>query len=190
MNASPQKIDCGTCIESKQMKSAATGKLSKGGVNHIIHSDIIGPIDPCSLGGARYILCFIVEASRYSKVFVIKSRSQLSQCFKEFKAWLERVTGTQIERFHSDNAKEYVALGKYLKKEGITQTFSTPYTPQSNGIAERFNRTLLDKVRAMLRDAGLDMSFWGEAALHASYLSNVTGGRANERTTPHEMVLK
>ena len=168
MTETSQCIDCNTCVETKQTKTAATGTLAKGGVKHVVHSDIIGPIDPQTIGGARYILCFIVESSRYAKVFVIKRRSQLGQCFSEFEAWIERATGTPIERLHSDNAKEYVKLGVYLKQKGITKTFSTPYTPQSNGLAERFNRTFLDKTRAMMCKAGLGMEFWGEAALHAA----------------------
>ena len=42
----------------------------------------------------------------------------------------------------------------------------------------------------MIHDAGLGMKFWGEAALHAAYLTNVTGGKANDSTTPYEIVLK
>ena len=179
MNAVAEQIDCNTCVETKQSKSPASGSLSKGQLNHTIHSDMIGPISPSTIGGARYILCFIVETSRYAKVFIIKERSQLRQCFKQFLAWIERVTTTSIKRLHSDGAKEYVQLGSYLKELGITQTFSTPYTPQSNGLAERYNRTLLDKIRSMIHDAGLSMKFWGETALHAAYLTNVTGGKGN-----------
>ena len=120
MTETSQCIDCNTCVETKQTKTAATGTLAKGGVKHVVHSDIIGPIDPQTIGGARYILCFIVEPRRYAKVFIIKRRSQLGQCFSEFEAWIERATGTPIERLHSDNAKEYVKLGVYLKQKGIT----------------------------------------------------------------------
>ena len=183
-----KKISCVPCVEAKQAKSPAIGKLAKGDIHHVIHSDIIGPISPRTIGGARYILCFIVEASRYAKIFIIKKRSEVLACFKEFQSWIERTTDVLVKRFHSDNAKEYVSMGKYLREEGITQTFSTAYTPQSNGLAERYNRTLLDKVRSMLQDTGLEMKFWGEAALHAAYLTNVTGGKANQGKKPFELI--
>lgn len=184
-----ERIDCTTCVESKQHKASATGTLVKENGRDAIHSDIIGPIRPRSLGGGRYLLCFIVGQSRFGKVFVIKKRSEATERFKEFKAWVERQTQMLIKQFHSDGAKEYLKMGDFLVAAGIDQTQSTAYTPQSNGIAERYNRTLLDKTRAMLIQSGLPMSFWGEAALHAAYLSNITGSSVLKDKTPHELLF-
>jgi transposase InsO family protein len=39
---------------------------------------------------------------------------------------------------------------KYLDQEGITHEFSSPYTPQQNGKAERKNRALIESARTML----------------------------------------
>ena len=186
----PETIDCIPCVESKQTKSRSDGTLAKGYIHHTIHTDIIGPFQPPSIGGSRYIGCFVVEASRYGKVFFLKNRGEITNCFKEFQAWLERNTGDLVKRVHSDNAKEYKAMGKYLKAQGITQSFSTAYTPQSNGIVERYNRSLLDMIRAMLQTSGLPFKFWGEAALHASYILNVVSGKANDGMTPSEALIK
>lgn len=65
-----------------------------------------------------------------SKVYVVKNKSDLYNLFKELKEWVERKTDILVNCVHSDNVKEYIALGKYLKKEGISQSFSTAYTPQ------------------------------------------------------------
>ena len=61
------------------------------------------------------------------------------------------------------------------------------HTPQHNGVAERMNRTLLENVRCMLSNAGLDKKFWAETVSYASHLLNwlpsaVIGGK-----TPMEM---
>ena len=111
------------------------------------------------------------------------------RCFKEFQAWLERATEKLVKRVHSDQAQEYKALGGYLRDQGIEQSFSTAYTPQSNGLAERYNRTLLDKVRSMLTDSGLDMKFWGEATIYATHLCNVTATKVNGGQTPYEVLF-
>lgn len=50
--------------------------------------------------------------------------------------------------------------------------FTTPYTPQLNGKAERLNRTLLDKVRALLFDSSFDKKMWGEALYCLVYILN------------------
>ena len=52
--------------------------------------------------------------------------------------------------------------------------FTTSYTPEQNGVAERLNRTLTTKIRAMLTEAGLPQWLWGEAAYTACYLHNRT----------------
>ncbi|KAL0367537.1 UNVERIFIED_CONTAM: Retrovirus-related Pol polyprotein from transposon TNT 1-94 [Sesamum radiatum] len=49
---------------------------------------------------------------------------------------------------------------------------TTPYTPQQNGVAERMNRTLLNKVRCLLISSGLSKSLWGDALMTAAYLIN------------------
>jgi transposase InsO family protein len=38
----------------------------------------------------------------------------------------------------------------FLEEEGIKHEFSSPYTPQQNGVVESKNRTLLDMARIML----------------------------------------
>ena len=47
-----------------------------------------------------------------------------------------------------------------------------PYSPQSNGIAERKNHTLTDLVNAMLETAGLSKEWWDEAILTACHVLN------------------
>ncbi|KAH9782808.1 Integrase catalytic domain-containing protein [Citrus sinensis] len=56
-----------------------------------------------------------------------------------------------------------------------------------NGVAERMNRTLLEKVRCMLSKAGLDKKFWVEAVSYASYLVNQLPSAAIGGKTPMEM---
>jgi Reverse transcriptase (RNA-dependent DNA polymerase) len=63
---------------------------------------------------------------------------------------------------------------------------TTPHTPQHNGVAECMNRTLLDKVQAMLTDAQLPESYWYDALEYAALLHNVTPTRALDDMTPEE----
>ena len=61
---------------------------------------------------------------------------------------------------------------KYAKQASIAVTRSAPYTPQSNGVAERMNRTLIESVRTTLLQSGLPKSFWAEALANAIAVKN------------------
>jgi transposase InsO family protein len=54
---------------------------------------------------------------------------------------------------------------------GIGHQFSPTYTPQSNGVVERKNRTLIDMARSMLSEYNVSHSFWSEAINTACYCS-------------------
>ena len=68
---------------------------------------------------------------------------------------------------------------------GIIHERTPPYSPQSNGIAERKNRTLTDLVNAMLETAGLSKEWWGEAILTANHVLNRVPTK-NKEITPFE----
>lgn len=61
------------------------------------------------------------------------------------------------------------------------------YTPQQNGVAERLNRTLLEKIRSMLFEAKLPKVFWGEALVTTAYLKNRTPSSSIRSKTPFEL---
>jgi transposase InsO family protein len=58
----------------------------------------------------------------------------------------------RIKKIRSDNGTEFKnsQIESFLEEEGIKHEFSSPYTPQQNGVVERKNRTLLDMARTML----------------------------------------
>ena len=70
-----------------------------------------------------------------------------------------------IKKVRSDNGTEFknTQVEEFLDEEGIKHEFSTPYTPQQNGIVERKNRTLIDIARTMLDEYKTLDIFWCEA---------------------------
>ena len=59
-----------------------------------------------------------------------------------------------------------------LKKFGINHEKTVPGTPQKNGVLERMNHTIMEKVQSMLSNSGLEKNFWAEAVRNACYLIN------------------
>nr|GFC43593.1 zinc finger, CCHC-type [Tanacetum cinerariifolium] len=75
-----------------------------------------------------------------------------------------------------------------LEKQGLFGKKSlVAGTPQQNGLAERMNRILMDKVRCLLIQSGLPKTFWAEATCTAAYLINKSPSTAIEKKTPMEM---
>jgi transposase InsO family protein len=60
----------------------------------------------------------------------------------------------------------------FLEEEGIKHEFSSPYTPQQNGVVERKNITLLDMERTILDEYKTPGRFWAEAINTACYSIN------------------
>ena len=82
-----------------------------------------------------------------------------------------------MKRLRSDNAKEFLSRSftKWLSKKGIRHELSLAYSPESNGKAERLNRTLLDISRTMLIGAKhlpKRKQMWAEAVNAACYIRN------------------
>jgi hypothetical protein len=82
--------------------------------------------------------------------------------------------GLRIKKIRSDNGTEFKnsQIEGFLEEEGIKHEFSSPYTPQQNGVVERKNRTLLDMARAMLDEYKTSDRFWAEAVNTACYAIN------------------
>jgi hypothetical protein len=56
--------------------------------------------------------------------------------------------------FRCDNGGEYLSeeMKDYFRSKWIVYELTVPYTPDQNGVAERLNRTMLDKAGCMLLD--------------------------------------
>ncbi|XP_072758710.1 uncharacterized protein [Anoplolepis gracilipes] len=106
--------------------------------------------------------------------------------FKVYQVFVEKQYNAKIKAIQSDNGREYVnkEFDEYLK--GIQRRFTTAYTPEQNGIAERKNRTLVDSARYLLLQFGLPPLFWAEAVHTVNYMKNCCPTKKPEKRTPHE----
>ena len=80
----------------------------------------------------------------------------------------------------------YAQLEGFFKHKGVKHETTAPYTPEQNEAAERFNRTLMERVRAMLFDAQQPKDLWAEAAVTATYIKN-RSSRNGRAQTPWEL---
>ncbi|RDX97941.1 hypothetical protein CR513_19216, partial [Mucuna pruriens] len=157
---------CEDCLVGKQHKVSFHRPDSGRRRKHIldlVHLDVCSTSER-SLGGAQYFVTFIDDHSRKLWVYPLKRKDEVLRAFKEFHASVERETGKKLKCLRSDNGGEYRGpFEHYCKTQGIRHEKVPPKTPQMNGVAERFNRTITEKVISMLSHAKLPKTFWGEA---------------------------
>jgi transposase InsO family protein len=103
-----------------------------------------------------------------------RKKSQTQETLKRFLRRAQDEFRLRIKKIRSDNGMEFKnsQIEGFLDEEGIKHEFSSPYTPQQNGVVERKNRTLLDMARTLLDEYKTPDRFWAEAINTAYYSIN------------------
>ena len=124
---------------------------------------------------------FIIDLhSRFPCLAPVKDKSAESAV----KAINHFMGNQTLDTFYSDNSRELEVAGRAVAKVHAT---STPYRPQSNSIAERGIRTLLEATRAALVQAGMPCRFWPVAGSHASFAIAISE-QTNGDPSPFELM--
>ncbi|GFS14443.1 zinc finger protein [Elysia marginata] len=113
-----------------------------------VANDIVGPINPPSEAGHRFILTLIDYATRYAEAVPLRKidTETVADALRNIYSRLgvpEEVLSDQGTQFMSDCMKEVCRL------LGIKQKATTPYHPMCNGIVERFDATLKTCLRRL-----------------------------------------
>ena len=182
------KSKCEDCVQAKQPRKPYKSVERKTQVLELIHSDVCDSNRPPTRGGNKYFVTFIDDCSKYCYIYLIKSKDEVFDKFKVYKSEVENQLERKLKRLRSDRGGEYTlsALKNFCEVNGIIHEVTPPYSPQSNGVAERKNRTLMDMVNSMLLSSGLPENLWGEAILSASFILNRIIIKDKEKT-PYEI---
>jgi transposase InsO family protein len=181
---------CEACIQAKQAHEPFPQEAKNRStiVGERVISDVWGPARVTSIGGWKYYVSFIDDAKRYDTVLFLAKKTDTSNRIKGHVAKIKRKHGKAPQYMRVDNGTEFInaEVKKFAEEEGIIIETSAPYSPSQNGVAERFNRTLLELVRAMLIAKQLPEYLWDEAVSHATYLRNRAPTKALKGMTPYQ----
>jgi Integrase core domain len=183
--------NCHTFLLQKATRRPFKVSLTKAApaIGDVIQTDIAGPLPP-TLSGFKYVLSFIDGKTRLMHIYLLTKKSEAGAKLNELVTNFERKHDVKVKTMHGDNAGELTSgiFNEYLRDNGIKFTSSAPYSPESNGLAEKFSRTLFARVRCMLSHARLSIKLWGEAAHHAVFVPNRTLIRTLGNVTPYEAI--
>jgi transposase InsO family protein len=155
---------CAACQAGKQVGSTHHGKnvMTTSRPLELLHMDLFGPIAYLSIEGSKYGLVIVDDFSRFTWVLFLQDKSETQVTLKRFLKRAQNEFELKVKNIRSDNGSEFknLQVEEFLEEEGIKHEFSTPYTPQQNGVVERKNRTLIDMARMMLGEFKTLKRFW------------------------------
>jgi transposase InsO family protein len=106
--------------------------------------DLMGPTRTASLGGRKYILVVVDDYSRFTWALLFRKKSNAFDAAQQLFKKIQIEQNSPIMRIRSDHGREFenARFEEFCQSHGIQQEFSSPITPQQNGVVERKNRVI------------------------------------------------
>ena len=113
-----------------------------------VHTDLWDPSPAQTSAHSRYYVSFTDDYTRFTKLYLLKLKSDTFDSYQAYEAWLSTQHNTKIKHLQSDHGGEYMSeeFTKYLKSKGTKHCITVHDTPKHNGVAERLNQTLAEHV--------------------------------------------
>nr|KYP56020.1 Retrovirus-related Pol polyprotein from transposon TNT 1-94 [Cajanus cajan] len=114
------------------------------------------------------------DYTRWTWVLFITHKDESFRVFHVFCKRVQNEKGISIASIRSNHGGEFEneQFQEFCEDNGITHNFSTPRTPQQNGVVERKNHSLQEMERNLLNDFSTPKHFWAEAVNTSCYIQN------------------
>ncbi|CAI7815220.1 unnamed protein product [Closterium sp. NIES-54] len=184
---------CVPCVEGRQRAAPHSSSFPPTEAPlHTLHMDVWGPARVRGQGHERYFLLVVDDYSRYTTVFPLRSKGEVTEVLIDWirgaRRQLSESFGSDLPvlRLHSDRGGEFSSdlLKAFCRLEGIRQTFTLPASPQQNGIAERHIGMVMDVARMSMIHAAAPHFLWPFAVQYAAHQINLQPRVSLPETTP------
>ncbi|KAE8253847.1 hypothetical protein A4X06_0g1181 [Tilletia controversa] len=178
---------CNSCIETRMARiKFGKRKTQFKSRNDLWHVDLVGPFQ--EIAGYQYFLTVVDEYSRRNWIRLLRTKGEAFSHIRDLCNLEERQTGIKLKMIRSDNGGEFTSneAKQWARSNGIVWQYTTPYTSVQNGVAERMNRTIQERARALLHGAGAGHALWPNAVLSASHIINHLPSKAISDKIPLE----
>ncbi|MBW0517789.1 hypothetical protein O181_057504 [Austropuccinia psidii MF-1] len=167
-----QSSSCQVCQQSKITNRPHSQELPCVDVSFFkIHMDTL-QINPPTRKGYKYVLVLVDDLSRFNRIYLLSEKGQDEEQIKAYLMEINNKLDIIPSYLHTARGGEFSSQPflDYLTSQGISLERGPPESPQTNGIAENFNQTLLSKIRCLLGQSNIPIAYWAEAASHALLL--------------------
>lgn len=173
-------LNCHDCYKCKGKYSNSirfNSKITSKEMFHKLSMDIYGPIeqDYVSLNdkdSKMFIFTITDVYSRMTRIFPL-GKTNTKKIIECLSLWFQEFKKPKL--IISDNGKQFVSneMKEFLGKQDIKQIFTPEYSPYSNGISERVNRTLNEVIRIYSGKSAAEIKLFAERRLNLSYNSGL-----------------
>ena len=190
-----EEINCEGCKVTKARRQDQDKESSREPsiVGDIVSADVVDMKSIIGISGEKFISVITDHYSGYTycKPMSTKDGDSVQRHIMEALAHLERQSESHVKILRTDNGLEYCGsiLVNFLKRSGIIHERTSKYTPQGNGRSERFNRSLMEAVRAKMLSSNVHESYWPLAVNYTVYIHNRTTISKFTEKTPFESVF-
>ncbi|CAI7754382.1 unnamed protein product [Closterium sp. NIES-53] len=184
---------CVPCVEGRQRTAPLSSSFPPTEAPlQTLHMDVWGPARVRGQGHKRYFLLVVDDYSRYTTVFPLRSKGEVTEVLINWirgaRRQLSESFGSYLPvlRLHSDRGGEFSSdlLRAFCRSEGVCQTFTLPASPQQNGIAERRIGMVMDVARTSMIHAAAPHFLWPFAVQYAAHQINLQPRVSLPETTP------
>jgi hypothetical protein len=111
----------------------------------LIHTDMSGKFSTASLGDSKYFVIFINNCTQYAWAYFIKTKDKTLKMIEVFINMIKTQFNTTVKCVCSDNSGKYVnnMMKIIFIKHDILHKAMPLYNHEMNGVAERYNRTII-----------------------------------------------
>ena len=146
-------VFCDMCQIGKSRRQAFRNERVRAAMKpgKVIHTDVCGPMNVESQGGARFLLIFKEDATSFRHIHFLKHKSDMFDKFRVYNKLAENKFGRVMRVLRSDNGREFrnKKIDEYLESRSIERDCTAPYTPEQNGKVECDNRTIIESAGTM-----------------------------------------
>jgi transposase InsO family protein len=156
-----------------------------------LHIDVL-QITPPSKTKFKYVLVIIDDFSRFNRIYLLHHKNESESRILSYLLEIVNKTGKSPALIHTDRGGEFNSnqFCNKLLELGSNIEVGPANSPQTNGLAERFNQTLFVKIRCSLAQSSVPINFWDEAAKYSSSLINILPSKALKWSSPVSILSK
>ncbi|KAM6582045.1 hypothetical protein CsatB_009047 [Cannabis sativa] len=155
----------------------------------LLHTDLWGPAPMVSSNGYRYYISFVDAYSRYTWLYLLRTKDEALPTFIKFKTQIELQLNHKIKALQSDWGGEFRAFTSLVESCGIIHRVSCPHSHEQNGVVERKHRHIVESGLTLLAHASMPLKYWDEAYRTSVYLINRMPTKVLNNFTPHETLF-